>query len=111
MRSSITHRSATDYADGTAAPEFAVFSSNGQQFGLFTQRGIRTERYKYIWNLTDVDEFYDLTLDPGEKVNRASDPAYREIMKDLGEKLLGELRRRGDPFASGWIGWQCGLGQ
>jgi hypothetical protein len=32
-------------------------------------------------------------------------------MKDLGEKLLGELRRRGDPFASGWIAWQCGLGE
>ncbi len=104
-------RSATDYADGTAFPEFAVFTSNGQQFGLFCQRGIRTEKYKYIWNLTDVDEFYDLTLDPGEKVNRASDPAYREVMKDLGEKLLGELRRRGDPFASGWIAWQCGLGE
>jgi arylsulfatase A-like enzyme len=103
-------RPATDYADGTASPDFAVFTSNGQQFGLFTQRGIRTEKYKYIWNLTDVDEFYDLTLDPGEKVNRAADPAYKGIMKELGEKLLRELRRRGDPFAGGWTAWQCGQG-
>ena len=103
-------RPATDYTDGTASPDFAVFSSNGQQFGLYTQRGIRTERYKYIWNATDRDEFYDLTLDPGEKVNRASDPAYKEIMKDLGAKLLAELKRRRDPFANGWIEWQFGLG-
>ncbi len=101
----------TDYVNGADTPDYAVFTSNGQQFGLFTQRGIRTERYKYIWNPTDVDEFYDLALDPGEKINRAADPAYREIMADLGEKLLAELRRRKDPFASGWIGWQCGRGE
>ena len=103
-------RPATDYADGTASPDFAVFSSNGQQFGLFTQRGIRTERYKYIWNATDRDEFYDLSLDPGEKVNRASDPAYREVMKELGGRLFAELRRRKDPFANGWVDWQFGEG-
>ncbi|MBR3998838.1 MAG: sulfatase-like hydrolase/transferase [Clostridia bacterium] len=103
-------RAVTDYIDGSETPDFAVFSSNGQQFGLFTQRGIRTEKYKYIWNLTDTDEFYDLTLDPGEKVNRASDPAYREIIAHLGEKLYAELVRRGDPFANGWVKWQCGRG-
>ena len=102
---------ATDYLDGTETPEYAVFTSNGQQFGLFTQRGIRTERYKYIWNLTDVDEFYDLALDPGEKINRASDPAYREIIGELGSKLFAELQRRRDPFASDWLRWQCGLGK
>ncbi len=94
-----------------ASAEYAVFTSNGQQFGLFTQRGIRTEKYKYIWNLTDVDEFYDLTSDPGELVNRAGCPEYKAVMKELGEKLLSELRRRGDPFASGWVAWQCGLGE
>ncbi len=89
----------------------AVFTSNGQQFGLFTQRGIRTERYKYIWNFTDVDEFYDLDKDPGEKVNQAENPAYREVMAELGRMLFDELKRRGDPFASGWVQWQAGLGK
>lgn len=87
-------------------PDFAVFTSNGQQFGLFTQRGIRTARYKYIWNLTDIDEFYDLALDPGEKINRIGDGAYTDIRRALGAKLFGELRRRKDPFANSWVRWQ-----
>lgn len=101
----------TDYIDGTETPDFAVFTSNGQQFGLFTQRGIRTEQYKYIWNLTDVDEFYVLDEDPGELHNQAKNPAYKAVMKELGEKLIAELKRRGDPFASSWVAWQCGLGE
>ncbi len=103
--------SVTDYIDGSDTPDFAVFTSNGQQFGLFTQRGIRTEKYKYIWNLTDIDEFYVLDEDPGEKINRAADPEYKEIMAELGRKLIAELKRRGDPFASGWVEWQCGRGE
>ncbi|MBR4205696.1 MAG: sulfatase-like hydrolase/transferase [Clostridia bacterium] len=102
---------APDYLREDFISDYAVFTSNGQQFGLFTQRGIRTEKYKYIWNLTDRDEFYDLTLDPGEKVNRASDPAYRDVMAQLGKLLLAELRRRRDPFASDWVAWQCGRGE
>lgn len=91
--------------------DYAVFTSNGQQFGLFTQRGIRTKDYKYIWNLTDVDEFYVLSDDPGEKINRASCPEYKETMRELGAVLFEELKRRGDPFASNWVSWQCGLGE
>jgi len=33
------------------------------------------------------------------------------VMKELGEKLIAELKRRGDPFASSWVAWQCGLGE
>ena len=101
-------RSVRAYIDGSETPDYAVFTSNGQQFGLFTQRGIRTEKYKYIWNLTDIDEFYDLEKDPGEKVNLAGDPAYADIIRQLGETMYRELQRRGDPFANGWVGWQVG---
>lgn len=51
-------------------PRSFVFSSyNGQQFGLYSQRMIRDDRYKYIWNATDRDELYDLQQDPDELVN------------------------------------------
>ena len=103
-------RPVSDYLDGTETPDYAVFTSNGQQFGLFTQRGIRNAQYKYIWNLTDIDEFYDIVNDPGELHNLASDPQYKEIMKEMGKLLIAELKRRGDPFTSGWVEWQCGLG-
>ncbi len=91
--------------------DYAVFTSNGQQFGLFTQRGIRTKDYKYIWNLTDTDEFYVLSNDPGEKNNLASAPEYKETMAHLGRMLFSELKRRGDPFASSWVEHQCGKGE
>jgi len=96
------------YLDGSETPDYAVFTSNGQQFGLFTQRGIRTAQYKYIWNLTDVDELYDITADPGEKQNLAHLPEFAEVIKELGGKLYAELKRRGDPFANSWVSWQLG---
>ena len=49
--------------------EYITSSSNGQQFGFFNQRMLRDKKFKYIWNLTDIDEFYDLLNDPGEKIN------------------------------------------
>ena len=38
--------------------EYITSSSNGQQFGLYTNRMIRGDRYKYIWNLTDVEVYH-----------------------------------------------------
>ncbi len=101
-------RPAVSEGDGGEPGEYAVFTSNGQQFGLFTQRGIRTKDYKYIWNLTDVDEFYDLRSDPGEVRNLIGDPAYRPVIAELGRLLFTELERRGDPFAHEGVRWQCG---
>lgn len=88
---------------GKNPEEFSVSSSNGQQFGAFTQRCIRTEDYKYIWNLTDTDELYDLKNDPGEKINRIDDPKMGTIMTELREKLYYALVRRKDPYAVEWV--------
>ena len=76
----------------------AAFSTyNGQQFGLYTQRMIRTDKWKYIWNLTDVDELYDLAQDPWELHNRISDPTCSSTLADLRQQLLAELQAHGDP--------------
>ncbi len=91
---------------GEAQPRdpYAVFASNGQQFGLFTQRGIRTDEWKYVWNPTDIDELYDLKTDPGEKHNRIAEPQYRELVGELRRTMRKELIRCGDPFAkTGWL--------
>lgn len=50
-------------------PEQVVSTYNGQQFGLYIQRMLRTKDWKYIWNPTDVDELYDLQKDPEELHN------------------------------------------
>ena len=81
-----------------------VSTSNGQQFGLYTARAIRTKKWKYVWNLTDVDELYDLESDPGEKENRVSDPSLRELLADLRRRLWDDLAAHGDPFTgSAWL--------
>ncbi|MBW7455300.1 sulfatase-like hydrolase/transferase [Paenibacillus sepulcri] len=97
----------------TGGPEAAdwrdsiVASYNGQQFGLYTQRMIRTRTWKYIWNLTDVDECYDLTADPGELVNLIAQPESAPIIKKLRTRLYEQLALDGDPVINNeWMSHQ-----
>lgn len=96
-----------DMPDGSSAfadRNFSVSAGNGQQFGLYTQRSIRTHQSKYIWNATDIDEFYDLICDPGEKHNLIRSPQRQEEIAALRRTLYQELKRRDDPFAkTGWL--------
>jgi len=75
-----------------------VSTYNGQQFGLYTQRMIRTQQWKYIWNLTDTDEFYDLHADPDELVNRIGDLAFTAVLKLLRVQLYEQLNKDEDPI-------------
>ena len=84
--------------------DFEVSSSNGQQFGLYTQRSIRTNEWLYVWNMTDIDELYDVKQDHGQKNNRISDQSLVSVLSDLRIRLRNELIRRDDPFGkSGWL--------
>lgn len=51
--------------------------------------GIRTDRYKLIHFYDDIDEWelYDLEKDPKEMRNLIHHPDYRDIQKDLEERL------------------------
>lgn len=102
-------RSLAPLLAGTEQPgrDFAVSAGNGQQFGLYTQRSIRTAEWLYIWNTTDLDELYAVKSDPGQKDNRIDDPDLTGILAQLRSQLHGELVRREDPFAgSGWLDGQ-----
>lgn len=95
----------TDVKGGTASGtmrwrDAIVASYNGQQFGLYTQRMIRTVDWKYVWNLTDTDELYDLRRDPAELVNRIGDPAESGRVAELRRRLYDTLRADGDPAVS-----------
>ncbi len=88
-------------------PDCAVCASGGQQFGAFTQRCIRTKTHKYIWNLTDIDELYDLKKDPGELRNLIKNPDYAYLVALMRKKMKAELVRCGDPYAkAGWLSRQ-----
>jgi arylsulfatase A-like enzyme len=81
-----------------------VASYNGQQFGLYTQRMIRTSEWKYIWNLTDTDELYHLTEDPAELVNRIDDPDNAALIAELRRRLYDTLLADGDAaVANEWM--------
>jgi arylsulfatase A-like enzyme len=75
----------TDWRDSIVA------SYNGQQFGLYTQRMIRTNLWKYIWNLTDTDEMYDLCNDSDELHNRIGYSEISDVISSLRHKLYRQL--------------------
>jgi len=81
--------------------EAVVATYNGQQFGLYCQRMIRTGRWKYVWNPTDVDELYDLAEDPAELRNRIADPDLAETLAGLRRRLHDELAGF-DGLLNGW---------
>ncbi len=89
---------------GGAPRAWITSSSNGQQFGMFNTRMITDGRVKYVWNLTDVDELYDLDKDPGELFNRVDDPAFAQVLPVLRKLLYDDLCAHGDPFVRGdWV--------
>jgi len=91
--------------------EAAVSTYNGQQFGLYTQRMIRTKEWKYIWNTTDIDELYCLIDDPAELVNRIHDPACAGIVQQLRQQLYRTLSEQGDGLVrTRWMRDQLLLG-
>ncbi len=76
-----------------------VFSEyNGQQFGLYTQRMVRDERYTYVWNPTSVDELYDHENDPDELWNVCKESANVEIVTRMRKILLEDFSN--DPMVS-----------
>jgi arylsulfatase A-like enzyme len=73
-----------------------VSTYNGQQFGLYTQRMLRTDKWKYIWNTTDIDELYDLEQDPHELANVIYEPQNLELVRVYRRLLYEQLLEEGD---------------
>jgi arylsulfatase A-like enzyme len=103
--------------DGGAAPRQAVFTEHGSPGAPLTaasvsaeelaairdnpgghhlcapiyrgrSRGVRSDRWKYVCNVGDVDELYDLEADPNELVNRVADPSAQDALHAHRELLL-----------------------
>ena len=62
---------------------------------------LRTEKYKYIWNLTDVDELYDMEEDPYELHNLIYREEYRDVLRELRHSLYRELEKCSDRLLRG----------
>jgi len=81
-----------------------ISTFNGQQFGLYTMRMLRTKKWKYIWNTCDVDELYYLEEDPNELVNLSGEKEYSDLLKEMRIKLYWQLKEEGDSLVgSSWL--------
>ncbi len=76
---------------------------HGDEFGLYSQRMVRTEEYKFVYNSPDRNELYDLHADPHELRNLVDHPAYAGVRREHERRLLGWMERTGDPIAR-WTG-------
>lgn len=57
---------------------------------------IRTPAWTYIHRISDVDELYDRTTDPGERHNLAADPAHAGAVAELRTTMLDWLMATAD---------------
>jgi arylsulfatase A-like enzyme len=64
----------------------------------YEQRFLRTARYKYAFNNSDIDELYDLETDPDEMVNRIDDPALADVRAEMVERMRRHIEAQRDPI-------------
>ena len=65
---------------------------------LYSQRMVRWDRYKYIFNPSDYDELYDLANDPYEMNNLINQPEYKKIAEEGRLRLLKWIKDSKDPL-------------
>ena len=58
---------------------------------------VHQSRFELAFAKRPAAELYDLSIDPGQLINVAEEPAYEKERKDLDEQLTAELRRTADP--------------
>ena len=89
-----------------------IFSMyHGNQMGLYTQRMVRDRCWKYVWNATAEDELYDLTSDPGELTNRATDGDCAETLARLRGRMVAWMEEVEDPILNWWTRRQLAEGR
>lgn len=64
-------------------------------------RGLRTDRYTYVRDLTGPWLLYDNEGDPYQMENRVNDSAYLDLRRELDAHLQKKLNETGDTFEPG----------
>jgi len=86
--------------EDTASGRDAAFGEyHGDEMGFYSQRMVRTKRYKYVFNAPDIDELYDLRSDPNELQNLVDHPDYRDVRTRLRDRLAEWMETTDDPIA------------
>jgi len=74
-----------DFRDPVDERSEAAFGLGSDQCSLAVLRG---RRHKYVHFAAQPPLLFDLERDPGELINRAEDPAYRDIRLDCAGRML-----------------------
>lgn len=88
-----------DDPERAAVADAAYAEYHGEEWGLYSQRMIRTSTAKYVYSPHGMDELYDLAVDPHERVNRIDDAGYDALRTDLRGRLVDWMTRTNDALA------------
>ncbi len=79
-------------------PDDSFAEFHGMQWGLYSQRMLRSERYKLVFNALDPAGFYDLETDPDELENLIDSADHQAVIEDHWRRLVAAMKRTRDPF-------------
>jgi len=85
---------ATD--DGNRVSVFAEY--HGEEWGLYSQRMVRTRDAKLVYSPHGTDELYDLVADPHELNNIIDTEAAEELLNRLERLLIDWMQATNDPL-------------
>jgi arylsulfatase A-like enzyme len=89
-------------------PQTVFTEYHGDEWGLYSQRMVRGERYKIVYNAQDRAELYDLLNDPAELTNLAEHPGFQGERRNLELELRSWMAKTEDPLRQ-WSGYLLGL--
>lgn len=68
----------------------------------YSQRGVFTKEWKYLFNGFDRDELYDLRTDPHETINLAARPEHRDVVRRMCGHLWRFAHAEGDELINAY---------
>lgn len=84
-------------------PDSVYCESHGEVWGYFSQRMVRTKRWKYVYAPHAKDELYDLQVDPAELKNLIDDPEFAGVLSEMKARLIGWNDATNDMFQWHWV--------
>lgn len=103
-------RDLSDVILGKAAPDddYAALITCPSPFGQWSRlqggreyRGLRTTRYTYCRDLNGPWLLYDNNEDPLQMTNLVGDPDFRDLEREMNDRLTTQLEETGDKFLPG----------